>query len=263
MFNAKYFTYDGISSSAYGLQIASFSSNTVENTACFSPTLTTVKSSKSNRFFYAGIKYDTPPTATFSVVSETFISDQLRREILTWLVGRKEFKELVIFQDDLQFYHYNCIFTAAEIIYVNGLCHGFNLTATFDSPYQYTNSLVQTITGDGTVQTVKVTVDSDLPDEYTYPTIKFKFTDTLSDGKDISIYNTTDSADREFSFSGLNANTTYTVDNELKTIQGSGGKLLSKFSLKWLRLRKGVNELSVAINGELTLTVPLYVKIGF
>jgi len=285
MFNATHFSYDGVYSGQHGILIASFSSDNVDNTSIFAPSVKTVKSAKRNRFSFAGIEYEDAPQFTFSVICPEAIPDISRREILTWLVGRKGFKRLQIHQPDLDEYEYNCIFGNAEVIYVNGNCHGFNLTATFDSPYCYGRPRIKRIIGNGDDVTVKVINESDFIDDYVYPTVRFSVEAPIIDGeaqKDISIVNLSDPADpsgiRAFEFNGLfeNGNITstddVTVDNELKIITKStngenifipGADLLSYFNKNWLRLKKGVNELKIKVCGCLTIEIPSLILIGF
>lgn len=257
MFNAKYFTYDNIQSSTYGLVIADFDDSSTAETLAFSPVLNTVKPPQSNRFYHGGISYQEPPTFQFSVISEDVINNTNRREILSWLVGRREFKRLVIHQIDLEEYYYNCVFTEAQIIYVNGDCHGFRLTATFDSPYGYGVPTQTSIASAGTY-TKTITNLSDLPDNYVYPIVSFA-------GTGINIVNTTDDNSRAFTFAGLNASDVTTVDNEAKIITSTiTTEPLGKFtSKKWLRLKPGINSLSITCQGAVTITCPNYVTIGF
>lgn len=257
MFNASYFTYDDICSAEYGLMIADFDDSSVVETAAFSPSLNTYKPSISNRLFHGGIVYDTNPTHQFSVISQQVIPDVIRREVLTWLVGRSEFKKLVIHQPDLEEYWYNCVFTNVDIIYVHGNCHGFRLTANFDSPYQYGRPSSVTVTGSGESQIVTITNKSDIIDNYTYPIVRLS-------GSGLNIVNKTDDASRSFSLSGFSSNGEIIVDNEIKYIQNSsGGKCLAGFNKNWLRLRRGVNELEIAVDGTCTITCPTYVMMGF
>ena len=258
MFSATYFTYDGEYSGNYGLMIADFNNNPVIETATFSPVLNTYKPSITHRFFNNGIMFEAPPQHQFSIISETPIPDFLRRKILSWLVARDSFKKLIIHQPDLQDYYYKCIFTDTSLIFVNGQCHGFRLTANFDSVYQYgiPNELV--VTGDGSVKSEVIINDSDIIDDYVYPTVKFS---SLSGG--IDIINKTD-AQRTFSFSGLQPNEEIMVDNELKYIKSSLEKeRLSSFNKNWLRLKKGINRLEIKINGQVTITCPTYAMMGF
>ncbi len=258
MFSASYFTYDGVFSGQYGLMIADFNAQSVSETPVFQPSIKTHKTVRSNRFFYNGITYEALPQYTFSILSEAEIPDVVRREILSWLVGREGFRRLSIHQDDLENYWYNCIFTDVHNIYVHGRCHGFRLTANFDSPYQRGKSSEVDISDSAVAQTVYIDNKSDIVDDYTYPLVE------ITSGDSISITNLTDDSARIFSFHGSGYGDKLTIDNELKMISsGSGAALLGGFNKNWLRLRKGVNELSVTTNGSCRIICPTYVMIGF
>lgn len=256
MFSASYFTYDGVFSGTYGLIMADFDDNSVTETAAFSPTLNAIKPALANRFYHSGVTYEGTPQHPITVVSESEIPDFIRREILAWLVGRKKFKKLQIHQLDLEDYYYNCVFTDAEIIYINGRCHGFRLTANFDSQYAYGAPTVITV-GAGS-HTKKIENKSDIKDGYTYPVVQFS-------GGSIDIVNETDDAQRHFAFSGIGAAEIITVDNELRHISSdAGGEKLSNFTSKnWLRLRPGYNTLKIEASGGVTITCPYYAMIGY
>ena len=263
MFSATYFTYDGVFSGLYGLMIADFDDNSVIETNAFSPSLNTVKPPALNRFFHNGMTYDAAPQHTFSIISEYPISSNIRREIISWLFGRDSYKILKIHQPDLEGIHYNCVFTTIDIIYINGYCHGFRVTANFDSFYQYAEPTSIEITGNGTEIIKEINNQSDVKYGYIYPTITFSMTAPVGD-YDISIVNKSDNSSRYFRFQGLLANEEITVDNELKHITSNiGGEKLSNFNKNWLRLKPGVNELSIVLNGTATITCPSYVLLGF
>lgn len=257
MFNATEFTYAGIYSGLYGLKIASMSSSVVENTSHATPTISSAKPAKGGKFFLQDAKYTSAPTYSFSIVSETPIPEPIQREVMNWLNLRKEYKILKIHQAEFEEYDYRCIFHITQTIYHAGQCVGYTLQATFDSIYQYGHPTKKVVTGTGVSQDVSISNLSDCVDEYIYPTVEFN----TNDGT-ISIINKTDSATREFSFTGLAPNTTYVVDNELKTIEG-GTNVLSKFSKKWLRLLAGKNQLSIRVNGTVKIICPHYAKIKF
>lgn len=259
MFNATGFIYDGVYSEQYGLKIASFNNNVLEDTSYPVPNVVVGKAPKAKRYHYMDLVYDSPPTHDFTVVSEETICEELLREILSWLDSRKGFKPLVIMQQGLDHLTYNCIFNVTSLIYHAGECVGLNLSATFDSLYVIGNLNKITVTGDGnSVKNITIYNDSDNIDEYIYPMVEFN----TSDGA-ISIINTTDDAIREFAFEGVIPNALYKVDNELKIITGDGDDLLNKFSKKWMRLLRGKNNISVRINGTVTISCPQYIKISF
>lgn len=67
MFNARYFTYDGVWSGDYGLELADFENDTVSETDAFTPNLSVLKAPSLVRFFHGGVEYDSAPTCTFSI----------------------------------------------------------------------------------------------------------------------------------------------------------------------------------------------------
>lgn len=256
MFNATYFRYDGQWSGTYGLQIVDFDNDAVKETDAFSPTLSLQKVPGSLRFFHGGVEYDSAPTCEFSVLSQEELTGDMRSIILAWLVGRKQFKPMQFEDGDNDEFTYYCVFTSAKTIWINGRCHGFRLTAQFDSPFARGESTTITV-GAGT-HTVTIRNKSDIVDDYTYPIITFT-------GGSIDIVNETDDSQRHFSFSGLEAEEIITVDNEVKHISSSiGGEKLSKFTSKnWLRLRQGMNTLNITASGDVVITCPYYAMIGY
>lgn len=257
MFNATYFTYNGTSSSTYGLQIVDFDDSAVQETEAFSPTLSLLKAPGSLRFFHGGIEYDSAPTCEFSAVSATEFDSSARKTIMSWLVGKKEFKALSFTDGDNSGYTYYCVFTSIKTIWVRGRCYGFRLTAQFDSPFARGTPTTVQSTGSGT-RTVTINNLSDIADDYTYPIVQFT-------GGSVDIVNTTDDNQRHFTFSGLTSAEQITVDNEVRIISSSiGGEKLSNFtSKKWLRLRKGNNTLQITASGTVTIICPNYAMIGY
>lgn len=256
MFSATFFRYDGQWSGTYGLQIVDFDDNPVQETDAFSPTLSLQKVPGSLRFFHGGIEYDSAPTCEFSVLSEQELTGDIRSIILSWLVGRKEFKPMQFEDGDNDGFTYYCVFTSAKTIWINGRCHGFRLTAQFDSPFARGKATTITV-GAGT-HTVEILNSSNIADGYTYPIVEFT-------GGSIDIVNTTDDPQRHFTFSGLSASDVVTVDNEVRYISGTvGGEKLSNFTSKnWLRLRSGINKLTIVAAGTATITCPYYAMIGY
>ena len=256
MFNATYFRYDGQWSGTYGLQIVDFDDNAVKETDAFSPTLSLQKAPGSLRFYHSGVEYDSAPTCEFSVLSEQELTGVTRSKIMSWLVGRNQFKALTFDSDDNVGFTYWCVFTSIKTIWVNGRCHGFRLTAQFDSPFargQATSVSVEA----GTHQVV-LRNNSDLADRYTYPVVEFT-------GGSIDIVNLTDDAYRHFTFSGLSSTEVVTVDNEARYITSTmGGQKLSNFTSKnWLRLRPGNNTLQITAKGQVNISCPYYAMIGY
>ena len=267
MFTATDFTYDNVFSGIYGLKIASFDSSVVTETTYVTPSINFVKPAKSKKFYFMDSKYDETPTFEFSIVCESHIPEIMQREILLWLDNRRGFKPLIIHQPDLNEYVYQCIFNVTSIIYHAGSCVGFNLQAIFDSPYHYKETILHNLTGTGSSQELIVYNNSDIIDDYIYPSVTFTPKNYFDETCSISIVNKTDdpAGTREFKFVGTALNGTVSVDNELKIIRADMGKdLLSKFiGKKWLRLVKGKNILNVKLNGQFSISFPTYAKIRF
>ena len=263
MFNASYFTYDGVFSGEYGLRIADFDADTINTTDVFSKEVITTKPARLDRFFYSGSRLTNPQRYSFTILSERQISDDARREILSWLLSRSEYKKLVVHQPDLEGYWYNCVFPDINIVYARGRCVGFTVTALFDSMYGYGEPKTFTVSGTGGTRTLSLNNESDVLDGYVYPKVSFRAS-SPSSGFDIQLINNTDDSSRVFGFSGLSPNESVSVDNELKIITSSvSGDKLSNFTKQWFRLRRGVNKLSVTINGTVTIECPTYVLIGY
>lgn len=256
MFNATYFNYDGQWSGTYGLKIVDFDDSNVKETDAFSPTPSLKKVHGSPRFFYSGVEYDTAPTCEFSVVSEKELTGTTRGKIMSWLIGRKEFKPLTFDSEDTLGFTYWCIFISVKTIWVNGRCYGFRLTAQFDSPFAR-GKATSAIVNVGTHQ-VTLRNSSDIIDNYVYPIVEFT-------GGSVDIVNLTDDEDRHFTFAGLTADEIVTVDNETRYISStvSGEKLSNFISKNWLRLRPGNNLLQIEASGQVKITCPYYALIGY
>lgn len=253
MFNATIFTYDGITYNNF--YVADFDNSPVKETDAFSPVLSLLKVPGNHRFYHGGVEYDSPPQCEFSIISETALNGAARSVTLSHLMGRKEFKPLTFEHGDNEEFTFYCIFTSVKTIYVNGECHGFRLTAQFDSPFaRGPAEKVELTAGTHTVQ-IRNRTDAD---GYVYPLVEFS-------GGSIDIVNLTDDASRHFTFDGLGSAELVTVDNENKYISSSeGGEKLSNFTSKnWLRLRRGFNTLQVTCAGPVTITCPYYAMVGY
>lgn len=257
MIHSAYFSYDGVFSGDYGLQVMEFDPSTIEENEAFSPSLSTLKVPRLMRFYHGGIEYSTPPSCEFSIISELPILPEIRASVYRWLVGAKSFKPLQIHNEDMESFVFYCVFTKANTIYINGVCHGFRLTATFDSPYARGKATKVTVPGGTHIVTLRN--KSDIPDGYVYPTVQY----TSNSG--IKIINLTDDASRAFTIESYGKEETVTIDCEMRLITGveSGNSALSRFTEKnWLRLRPGNNTLQITSSGSVTVTCPWYAAIG-
>lgn len=259
MFSASYFTYDNKFSGEYGLQIADFSTESVQEVLSFNPTVLSFKPRLGKSFLFQGISYDEMPQYELCVLSESPLYDEQRREILSWLVGRNGFKKLVIHQHDTEEYSYNCIFSNVRSICVAGVCHGFRLTANFDSPYQSGKEQIYTLNGDGSSVEFVFKNKSDILDDYTYPMVRLR----LKHYGSVELINLTDDSSRTFVLSGVDDGCQVVVDNEKRRIESENGEnMLNKFNGRWLRLLSGDNKIAAKVNGTIDIICPTYVMIG-
>lgn len=259
MFNATYFTYDGVVSARYKLKISSFDDNSTLETNVFSQEITTSKPLYKDKYVISSMNYSGAPEVEVSVLSAVVIDEMKKREILAWLCQGDSFKKLIIHKPEVENFYYMCKFKSVSEITVNGYCVGFKLTAVLDSPYQY--GLTTSVdVANGTYAAAEYTIlnKSDFTDRYIYPILKFKLNNTGN----VTIVNVTDDVTREFIITDVPAGNEIIIDNDLKIIDGEGA-FLSKFNKNWLRLKKGENKLQITIDGELNITCPQIAHICF
>ena len=263
MFSGLNFSYDGLSSTDYGIQILDFDGVGKFSNNILATTLTANKPAPSIRFFKSGSNVDTPPQFKLSVVSQTALNDSNRRAILRWLYNRSDFKQFRVSQSDLANYYYMCIFTNVDAIYINGKCYGFELTGQLNSPYQYGESTLQTgTTGNNRMATINVINNSDIPDGYVYPKIIINKPATNS---------ITTVAVGTMSFDFTAAAEILTVDCELKSINSNIRTYpMTSYSGAWLKIYCNQNahketEVPIAaVEGtKVTIECPTYVLVGY
>ena len=259
MYGARSFTYDGKSSwDNFGLLIADFDNNSVKESEAYTVDVKLDKAPGMIRFYNCGADLPIPPTCEFTVISEEEISPEKRSEFLSLVCGRKQFKDLRFYGGDHEDYVYRCIFTSAKIIWVNGRCFGFKLTAQFDSIYARKADLNTYKMQNG--KSPLVMNDSDILDDYVYPMVVI---DSVAEGH-IQLSNWTDVDDFEtiFRFDNLKDGL-ITVDNETRCVFAADKEILSKFNKTWLRLFPGRNTIYYEGNCEVTISFPTYKLIGY
>lgn len=152
MQGATHFIFDGISSQTFldantPLELVSFDNNAIKEVTALSLNLHTRKASRSN--YHTPIKshiIDRMPEHEFSIMCSKVggLTAQDRKRILRWLIGRNQFKTLLLIGSGVKYSYYNfehcypgyqAIFTDAEAIYVNNVCYGFKLRVKFSTQY--------------------------------------------------------------------------------------------------------------------------------
>ena len=258
--NATYITYNGVFSAIYGLKMNTFDGNDASSeTTFYSSNISVSKSKTMKRYYITNIDQDNPLEKDISLISDNIIHDINKREILAWLTSGHDFVKMIIHRPEMEEFYYMCKFKEVSEIKVNGVCVGFKMKVVFNSPYQYgAETKLVLNNGNYTDKLVSITNKSDINDDFVHPVLKFK----LNSGSTIKIINMTDDENRVFEIINLPINKEIIIDNELKIISGDG-VFLSNFNKNWLRLKKGKNNLKITFDGELNITCPQIMCIGF
>lgn len=162
---ADSFSYDGIESKYYDLVIGSFSGAEDGETSNSNLSMTTFKSPGSNIFYKVNTTYNNQLQISWSCFKyncydskDIYYDERHIAEILRWL-GRRTYKELIFHQEGWEDIHYNA-FLEVHQYQIGGETVGFNIVATCDAPYGWTDSRVTTINCNGT-QIIQIYDDSD------------------------------------------------------------------------------------------------------
>lgn len=267
MFGSQYFMYDDRDSSVYGLMLADFDDEAVVETAVFSPVLNTYKPANGYHFVHGGINYETPPQHRFSMISEAEIDDNYRRVILEWLTGRNGFKEFRLSDNRYYNYWYKCVFTDVDIIYIRGKCHGFRVTANFDSPYARIDAggrgdLICSLTTNEAA--TNVAFDDCPRDGFVDPLIVFTGSDLHLSYRD----NSTPSGCELIIAPALGNSGTYHIDCESRKITLSSGAVCKlhelNFNKQWPRIHWGGGQFEAWGNfTKCDIYAKRYAMIGF
>ena len=114
---ARDINYDGISSMNFGLFLCNMNSGSSKNqNVSGNIKLHTDKTPLMNYNYLTGVENDGSLNFEMILGSEVPIDRLTLSSIQNWLIGRNEFKELCILQDDMNHIIYNCIFTSCELI---------------------------------------------------------------------------------------------------------------------------------------------------
>jgi hypothetical protein len=277
------FSYGNVSSEMYDLRILDFESGgTKSDPAGSEANLQQKFIIRKPKPYLFGVTRNTPLEISMTVGSLDYISGHARSNIEKWLLGSNTYTPLQIIQEDISDTIFSCIFTKSEVKYIGNLSVGLTLHGVCNAPWGYTfpSSLIKTYgAGVITSETFNFYNYSDDSD-YNYPIIAFT-TNSLADTFIIS--NATDltgtqtlsspfgggtstvvAGPRVFSFTGLSANETITVDCYKQTIVSSTGlKRISNFNKRFFRLLQGNNTLTIGGGiSNFTMTYSFAKKVG-
>jgi len=272
MFYGSTFEYGGTDSSTYGLVIADFNINNVEETPAFSPTVITDKPANSIHAIFGKRSYDEAPTFEMEVVSPDEITVANRCTIHKWLISPQGvltagysyhgWGALKIKSSVISSYTYHALFTEVDDVYVNGRLVGFRLHGVLDSPYAYGLTSTLEVWGTDGYQTVSISVLSDIG--YVYPTMELSV-GGLDSGDALVFKNTTDSPYRSTILSDATIGYNYTMDAERRSLTTTAPtNPFGCFNRIWPRLVPGTNSLSIKMSSGsyLSISCPSYKMLG-
>ena len=141
------FSFDGIPSHDFGLVVYNFDSYSQDSTFSY-PSAGKILSDRipnHNASFFYTLEFDSVAefTLVFGANPKSYDErDPLDRweleQIASWLTGHKNYKWLVIDQDDMHSFRYRCIISELEVIALGGEQWAYQCRVTCDSPYGYT-----------------------------------------------------------------------------------------------------------------------------
>lgn len=253
MFKSLDFTYDGKSSTDYGLVLASLGKSGTGTAPLGVPFIIEEAKVKSNpKPFFYGVEVG--PKLSFEVemiyISPDPNKPELTRQtiasILKWLL-KKEYKEFRVIDEDYSNIIYNCIFTEPEQIQYDNSTYGLKFTVVCDRPYGFRKqTITKQITTSGTINISNLGFYND----DIYPEIEIQMG---AGGGNISLVNTSD-GNRNFAFTGLAGNEIVYVNNQRQEIYSSNSvNRNTNFNFNWFRIApKPVN--AIAVTGTATIT---------
>lgn len=204
---------------------------------------------------------------TFSIVfgvnqkridKQLFLTRYELEIIASWLTGHNEYMWLEIHQEDLEFVRYKCIATALEIVEIEKMPWALKATFTCDSPYayMYPQTFEYQINGDTTISFHNESSHNG----YYMPKIEFD----LKGSQSFSITNHTD-GDNICAFTDLpTVINKVIIDNDhcIVTTNDSSLNPYPYFNFKFMRFKRGVNELTVTGNGVMRIICEFPINVG-
>lgn len=260
------FIYKGRSSREFGVEMYEFG-RTGSTNYRFTSTGKPIEDSTTRRYsvFHYGVAVNEPHTftLTFGPALDRFDSripfDRYEIEkIASWLTGWQELDWLHIIQPDMEEFRYKCMFSDLQILYEGLEPWAFQATVQCDSPFGYTREETYEFEIQGTKE-------FNLYNRSTYngyykPVMEIEF---ASGAHDFEIDNYSDGG-RITELRPLTPGLHVRVDNQNEIISDETGglNLYPYFNFNFLRLVRGVNRLSVTMNGNFRLICSFPVNIG-
>jgi phage-related protein len=256
MFYGTEFIFDNISSEVYGFMLVNFNSGKISNQ--ISNAYEIQEEQIAGRV--KPIKIGTSPMSKLTFDITIARKDEIDRYdkgvIYKWLFS-KDYKKLIIAQDDLSDVVFNCILTNPREEVFFGSSYAVTMTVVCDGPFASSIEMSNMIGVTSGVSSDYMYIPSSA-NEYIYP--KMLIQTSLTTSCNFSIKNLTDSSVRATTFQGLGSIENLTLDNNFGIIKSDGSSNISNFtSKKWFRLLPGDNEIQYTLTntsgGAVTGTV--------
>lgn len=263
-FYSTSFTYDGIPSEQFNLEIASIESGESSNPGSGDVEIIESYVRRRHKPYFYGITYSNRMEFGISFFSPDEISAVDISYIQDWLIAKPSYRDFAVMQPDMSWVYMRAIFTSPRIIRIGNIIYGLSAACQLDSQFGYTYPRTQTFNYTGPIVSGSfVFYNNSHYQGYLYPS-PMTITTGSSTGGGITIVNHTDNA-RVFSFTDLSPLETITINNDLGIVTSSLGKhRLANFNKNFFRYVPGLNNISVSGSGitQLSITTQFARRIG-
>ena len=251
MFNSYEFSFDGESSSMYGLMKYDIDGRgqgdvSFGNTA----SIMEVRTNRRVQPIHLGVSYNKPLQFKLVFGSEQPLDRFDLEAISLWLTGHQDYKWLSVYQPDMEHLQFKCIVRQLTPISVGWLPYAFEADIICDCPYAYGLPREEEYIINGESDII-IRNDSSAR-EYIWPGIHFIANNELTD---LSIVNASD-GNREFLLEDIPSSAEVSIDNTNGIIRDLTGEnnLYDGFNMNFFRLVQGDNVIHVSGHGVLTLS---------
>lgn len=263
MFTACNFTFDGISCDEYGLMLYDIGSASSSESAFATAEIQEESIPSQGKPFFYAVTREKPLefTLTFGpnmdrVDNGEHLAKPELSSIFKWLC-KDNYKRLIIHQEDMADFFYQCIITELSPTSINGVAWALTAAVRCDAAYAYRVKRTYTIDASSGSGTITIDALHDNP-RYYWPLMII----TPSKGGTILVKNKTDDG-RMFELTDLPANVgSVTIDNDKGLITSSGGKNIYPYcNFGFLRLLQGRNTIAVtgASKVEISCEYPAFI----
>lgn len=253
MFNSTGFTFDGIHSDDFGLQIADFSSGTQNENFGIDRRIVETTAGMNAIPAFHGLE-ERPFEFSLTLMSEKELTKEDLIEIHKWL-SKKNYK--LFKTDDYEDIYYNVIAVGRmSKVMIGNLVYGIEVDFRCDSPYAW--KILENVEYEVDEMDEIVMENISNLDGYFYPEIVFELLQSgdSEQARKFEIFNLTDDPSRAFQFAGLfEFEEIYVNNRNYRIVSNAESKpyRISNFNKNWLRLLPGENTILATTKAKITL----------